>query len=190
MSAVRLAGVLSGIFVCLAGAFLLHLSQSPAQTTETFTTVVWSSETGLVFDKSRPIPPGEKTNVELRSEPIHMGDWVQMSFMLANGTLDVLVKDYDGETIRDVADVSGRVKIAFFAPRESLYYLVLVNSKSNTSITVLDFHQTIYSLTTSSLIQRIEVVPRPLPITASFMIIAVGLAAAAYAFMRVGGQHQ
>jgi len=190
MSAVRLAGVLSGIFVCLAGAFLLHLSRSPAQTTETFTTVVWNSQTGLVLDKSRPIPPGEKTSLELRSEPIHMGDWVQVSFILANGTLDVSVKDYDGETIRDVADVSGRVKIAFFAPRESLYYLVLANSKSNTSISILDFHQTIYSLTTSSLIKRVEVVPRALPITASFMIIAVGLAAAAYAFIRVGGRHQ
>lgn len=186
MPAAKLAGILSGIFISLAGAFLLHLSQTPAVTTESFTTTVWSSQTGLAFDRLRPIRPGEKTELELRSEPIHMGDWVQVGFTIAEGALEVLVRDHDGKTIRGMSDTSGRVKIAFFAPREAIYYLSLTNSKSNMSATVLDFDETIYTLTRPLLSRTVETAPSQLTVAASFVIIALGVAAAAYAFKKVG----
>lgn len=182
MSAAKLAGILLGVFISLAGAFLLHLSQTPAVTTEAFITTAWSSETGLAFDRLRPIRPGEKTELELRSEPIHMRDWVQVGFTIAEGTLDILVRDHDGKAIREMSDASGRVKIAFFAPREAIYYLSLTNSKSNTSATVLDFDETIYTLTRPLLTRRVETAPSMLTAAASFVIIALGVAAAAYAF--------
>lgn len=183
MSPVRLAGILFGILVSLAGAFLLQLSQTPSETVETFTTTVWTSEAGPDFDKSLHIRPGESRSLRLQDpELIHMGDWVQVGFMITDGTLDVMIQDHDMETIREIPEASGRLKISFFAPREAAYYLVLRNSKSNSSTRVLDFHETIYRLTRPLLTKRIEAVRSPLSIVASLMIIALGAAAAAYAF--------